>query len=197
MADDTITQTIEGKFKWINVSKIDQETIRSLGNEYRFHDFHINDCLSPIQRPKFDALTDRDYFFMALIFPVWKHKKRVVESAEIDFFIGKDYLITISDGEYAPFINFFNECASDAQKQKIYMQETSAHLLYPLLRALVASCAPIIEELNYDIKNIEENMFRGFEHHLVKEILAAKRNIIDFSRVMIVHKSVIDRKSVV
>ena len=183
-------QSIEAKdLHWINVSRVTSEEMNWLKEKFHFHQLHLDDCLSPYQRPKLDV--HPDYLFMVLIFPIYKRKTREIVSSEVDFFIGSNFLVTVHRNELAPLINFFNACQLSKTKQEKYFTGNPSAVLYELLNQLLSSCKPILESNSYSINDIEESIFRGYERRMVREILIVKRNIINFRKIIQVHRSVL------
>jgi len=185
-------QTIETRgLRWINVSRVTSPEMEYLKREFNFHQLHLDDCLSPYQRPKLDIRSD--YLFLVLVFPIYRRKTREIISSEVDFFIGSNFLITVHRNELPPLINLFNACQASKSKQDKYFTGNPSVLLYELLNQLLISCKPILEFLNYFIDDIEESIFRGYERRMVREILIAKRDIINFRRIMQIHRSILTK----
>ncbi|OIP76525.1 MAG: hypothetical protein AUK09_01700 [Parcubacteria group bacterium CG2_30_36_38] len=185
-------QTIETRgLRWINVSRVTSPEMEYLKREFNFHQLHLDDCLSPYQRPKLDIRSD--YLFLVLVFPIYRRKTREIISSEVDFFIGSNFLVTVHRNELPPLINLFNACQASKSKQDKYFTGNPSVLLYELLNQLLISCKPILEFLNYFIDDIEESIFRGYERRMVREILIAKRDIINFRRIMQIHRSILTK----
>ena len=187
----TIQQIETKNLRWINVSRVTQEEMDWLERKFHFHPLHLADCLSPLQRPKLDVAPD--YLFMVLLFPIYRRKTRKIISSEVDFFITSNLLVTVHHNELSPLINFFNLCQISKSQQKKYLTGNPAVLLYELLNRLLGYCNPILDNLNINVDTIEEHIFRGYERRMVREILIAKRNIVNFRRIMEVHHSIISK----
>jgi len=185
-------QTIETRgLRWINVSRVTSPEMEYLKREFNFHQLHLDDCLSPYQRPKLDIRSD--YLFLVLVFPIYRRKTREIISSEVDFLSGSNFLVTVHRNELPPLINLFNACQASKSKQDKYFTGNPSVLLYELLNQLLISCKPILEFLNYFIDDIEESIFRGYERRMVREILIAKRDIINFRRIMQIHRSILTK----
>jgi len=179
------------KLTWLNVSQITPVEMDFLKENFHFHSFHLEECLSKTQRSKFS--TTSKYFFISLLFPVYKRRTRKIISAEVDFFVGPNYLITLHRKELSPLINFLNTCQISESEQKKYLTNNPMTLLYEILDRLLSHCLPIIDNFNLNINNIEEYIFRGYEKRMVKEILIVKTNIIGFRRIMQAHQNIISK----
>jgi len=191
MANTNIQEIKNGSLRWINITHISEIEIKYLEENFHFHSLHLKDCLSLSQRPRIEK--ERDYIFIALLFPVYKRKERKIISAEVDFFISNDFLITVHRNELAPLINFFNLCQVSQSQRAKYLKDSPANLLYTILKILLDSCLPILDTLNKNISNIEDQIFKGYERRMVKEILLTKRSIICFSQTMQIHRLIMKR----
>lgn len=112
----TIQQIEVHGLTWINVTRVGHDEIKYLEETFKFHPLHLADCLSPMQRPKLDA--KHNYLFMVLLFPIYRRKTREIIPAEVDFFIGPNYLVTVHNNELSSLINFFNLCQISNSEQK-------------------------------------------------------------------------------
>ncbi len=191
MANLNIQEIKSKNLTWINVSACEPKEMKKIEQRFKLHPLHINDCLSPVQRPKLDITTN--YLFMVLLFPVYNRRTRKIISSEIDFFINSNTLITIHRGELAPLINFFNLCQTNQEQKEKYFIGSPAILIYELLNRLLSSCNPILGNMNLNINSIEENIFDGYEKRMVREILIAKTNIVNFRRITQSHRLVVTK----
>ncbi len=187
----TIQQIKTKNLLWLNISRVSSEEMKYLEEKHKFHPLHLTDCVSPTQRPKLNISSK--YLFMVLLFPKYNRRTREITSTEVDFFIGSNFLVTVHRNELSPLINFFNLCQISQSQQKKYFTGNPAVLLYEILNRLLSYCGPILDNINLNVSNIEEHIFRGYERRMVKEILIAKRNIVNFRRIMQVHRTVISK----
>jgi len=132
--------------------------------------------------------------YFILTFPSYNKELREIESSEVDFFIGSKYLITISDGKTPTLRNLFNELnTNEYSREKYMMGNHPVFLLYEVLHRLQNYTMPMLDHITQEIEDIEKRIFKGEEKKLVVEILHAKRNIVDFRRIMQAHKNIIKK----
>ncbi len=178
---------------WINIIDPTDKEIEFLKEQYKFDQLNLNDAYGDVrsQRAKFD---DREhYLFLVLHFPIYHKDKQRILPAEVDFFIGKDYLITIHNNELEPLKNFLKLCQEFEHYRLKHMSKNPSVLLYEILDRLLDACFPMIDHIGEDIENIEDNLFLGKEKEMVKKILTIKRNITNFRRIMQSHKNIIKK----
>ncbi|MCD4705053.1 magnesium transporter CorA, partial [bacterium] len=96
-----LIQKIKSKsFTWINITKANSGSIEYLRENFDFHALELEDCLNPTYRAKLDEFDD--HLFIIINLPIFNRQTRTISLSEVDIFVGKDYLITINDGELIP-----------------------------------------------------------------------------------------------
>lgn len=176
--------------RWVNVTKPEKSELAYLAKEFKFHPLDLEDCASPAQRPKVDEYPH--YLFLVLIFPLYDRKTGELVPAEVDFFISDKYIVTVHRSELFPFMEFFEQCRKDLALQKRVMA-SSDQLLYEILDRLLMHAFPMLDHIAVDISRLQKEIFAGKEQQFVREILATRRNIVAFRRIMAAHKSIIRR----
>jgi len=181
----------ENGVTWTNVSKIGLDELQYLEENFHFQALHLADCYSPLQRPKVNL--QPDYLFMVLLFPIYRRKTREIITAEIDFFISKNFIVTVHNNELAPVINFFNLCQINEPQRQQYFTGNPAVLLLEILNRLCSYCQPILDDMQLANASIEEHIFQGYERRMVQEILIVKRNLANLRQITRVHESIISQ----
>jgi magnesium transporter len=171
-----------GKVTWVNIEKPIPEDMEYLREEYNFHPLDLEDCLSPIERPKIDEY--EDYLFIVMHFPIYNRDQQVSQPSEVDFFIGARYLITVHEGNLKPMARLFDECQQDEEKRREFMSKGAARLLYAILDYLVDYIMPILYKVSSNIRQIERDMFTEDMRHIVRGISIVRRDIIALRRII-------------
>lgn len=171
-----------GDLTWVNIEQPTELETEYLADRYPFHPLDLDDCLSRIQRPKIDKY--RDYLFMVFHFPVFHKEARVTKASQISVFIGKDYLITLHNGDLKPLVKFFKECEIDEESRQENFSEGSGYLLYRVIDRLVDYCIPISNKMLDNIEDVEDRIFSDTKRSQIKEISVLRRDIISFRRIV-------------
>lgn len=187
----TINIITSANFTWIHITKPNKKAIAYLDKNFAFHPLDLKDSAPPMQRPK--IIDHFNYVFMILLFPYYDKKNKVLTPSEFDFFIGKDYLITIQDSKIDTIDNFFLKLQNNQILKKEYFDENPINVLIDIIYKLYNYCFPILNHLNLDTQEIEGNLFKTQEKYLIKEILRIKNNITSFHKTIRAHKNVIRR----
>lgn len=176
---------------WTHVTKPTDEDLSYLQEKYGFHPLDIADVKTVSQRPKIDEYSN--YLFMVLLFAYHDKNEQEIEATEINIFIGATYLVTATDGRENEVENFFNECQHDESIKQLYMSGHPVQLLHELLHRLQSQTYPMLDHISMDMEKIEKQLFAGNEKRMVREILAVRRNIVAFRRIMQSHKNIIKK----
>lgn len=175
------------KVSWVHATRTSKEELLALKKRFRFDPLDLADCAPPLQRVK---LVERSsYLFLILLFPVFDRKSRQVKPVEVDFFIGKNYLVTINQPEIEGVKKIFESAQKDRHLRMKLLGESPARLLYELLEEMTAECFPMLFHIERDIDSVEEKMTEIHHRATIHEIFRIKTNIINFKRSMQPHKA--------
>src|SRR5262245_32800598 len=106
------------------------ETVNALRARCGWHPLDVEDVLSKRQRPKVDDYVEDGYLFGVLHFPAYDKNVQRLNSGELDFFIGPDYLVTISNVELLPITRLFSRVEEDERLRDTLFSKGSGRLLY-------------------------------------------------------------------
>lgn len=179
MSAQTITY---GKVTWTDLNQPTHEDIEHLRRNFSFHPLDLEDCLSKIERPKIDEYDD--YLFIVMHFPIYDQDRQVSEPAEIDFFIGSSYLVTVHDGRLKPVVQLFEDCRAYERTRQRHMSAGASRLLHSVIDKLVDYCFPILAKVDHNIQAIEERVFTENMHDIVQRISVVRRDIIALRRII-------------
>lgn len=174
----------EKSLTWVNIDKIDDQSLKFLADNYNFHHLDLEDLRGESQTPKLDVY--KNYLFVVLQFPQWNAKLKKVVSHEMDVFLGKDFLITIQHNKSKELKNFFFRCMKNKRIKSKWMSKNSGYLFYKILEALFRNSQPILNNLGKLLSKIEEEVFKGEapDSVLVKQLAMHRRNILAFRRIL-------------
>ena len=176
--------------EWINITNAGKNELEFLRKQYNFSISHLQPSSAKMiaQRPvveKWDG-----YIFMILHYPI-RQGDRIV-SAEVDFFIGHGFLVTLHNNNLEALNNFFSFAKKEEKSTITYSHESSIMLLYEILERLMANCLLILDTTAADISTIEEMIFdERKQKHAISHILNLRRNITNFRKVMQSHKNIL------
>lgn len=176
-------------FVWVHIPDPTEDDIRYLKNEYQFHSLDLEDCLSEHERPKVEEYDN--YIFVLMHFPALKKRTKFIELDELDFFVGKNFLVTLNGPKLDTITEIFDQCKKSAKARKFFMEKGSGHLLYNIVSMLFDEAFPFIDRINADVRQIEHLLFENGHNakNLLYEIMILKRQIINLRRIILPQRS--------
>jgi magnesium transporter len=169
---------------WVNVVAPDVEVATGLADRFGWHPLDVEDIVSKRQRPKVDSYEDDGYLFAVLHFPVFDSAIQRLNAAELDFFVGPDYLVTLPNRELLPVTRLFGRCEDDAAFREQLFAKGSGRLLYEVLDDLFDYCFPILDKIGHKLDRVEDDMFELRAEDVVRDISNVKQEIISYRKVI-------------
>jgi magnesium transporter len=167
---------------WIHLDAPNLEESSGLAQRVDWHALDLEDVLSKRQRPKIDDYPE--YLFGVLHFPVYDKAIQRLNAAELDFFLGPDYLVTFPNVELLPVTRLFQRCNDDADLRSQLFSKGSGRLLYEVLDDLFDYCFPILDKIAHKLDSIEDDMFEGHAEDVVRDISNVKQEIISYRKII-------------
>ncbi len=110
-------ETIEGKrFSWIDLQNPDRTDVEELAKKYQFNALNIEDCMTKFELPKLDSYND--HFFVILHFPPISPKVGIAKNSQLSIFLGKDFLVTVHQGDLKPLVDLVELCKTNSDQQR-------------------------------------------------------------------------------
>ena len=169
-------ETIQNEgYSWSDIQKPIRNDMEELGKNYPFHKLNLEDCLSKIQLPKVDKY--EDHMFIILHFPPLKKEKNGPKFSQLCIFIGKNYLITVHQGDLDPLVEMFLNCKTNENERKTLLGKSPGYLLHKIIDVLVDELFHSLKKIEANLDEIEEDVFDERKSDAL-EISALRREII-------------------
>jgi magnesium transporter len=162
-------------FTWYHVEDVRGPALDELAKRFGLHELAIEDCRNLRQRAKVEEF-DRHLFVIANNVHFTSEKEECF-FGEIDFFAGKDFVISVHDGPSRSY---------RAVRPKFDADPKMAHpgnVLEEFLDWLVDQYLPVLDRIEDRIEAIEERVVDQPSPAILSEIFALRRALIEFRRV--------------
>src|SRR5881398_2204240 len=169
---------------WIHLESLEPEIVNQLRARFGWHPLDVEDVLSKRQRPKIDDYADEGYLFGVLHFPVYDRSIQRLNAAELDVFVGPDYLVTLPAVELLPVTRLFQRCEEDDRFREQLFSKGSGRLLYEVLDDLFDYCFPILDKIGHKLDSLEDDVFEGRSEEVVRDISNVKQEIISYRKII-------------
>jgi len=168
--------------RWIHMDDPRLAHREWLEEHYEFHPLDWEDVYSRNQRPKLDAYDD--YLFIVLHFPIFEKSSGRLLTAEMDMFVGPDYLITFTETPIAPLQAMFERMESREELREQTFSKGSGYLLYKIVDTNTDAAFPMLRKMGNKLDRLEDKILEGRSSEIVKDISNAKQEIINFRRIV-------------
>lgn len=191
---------------WIDLESPSHKEVMELQDVFNFHPLCIEDCMTYSNSPKLDEFDD--YLFLVTHEPALNHDTVLPESPEIDFFLGRNFLISWHHYQSRAVEKIKSDCHAEsvnhqsgkyrskkaAPKQDISLFRNSDFILQAILDKIIDNYFPVIDSLDGRIDDIEEHVLSANANRTVlSDIIVAKRQLAAFRRIMGPQRDVISK----
>ena len=168
---------------WVDFMHPSGEQVAFLRERFQFHQLHLDDLVSRLQRPKLDDNDEPNYIFMVLHFPVFDSRTRMPTVSEIDFFVGPNFVVTAHDGRLKAHMRILQSAAELQQRQQM-MERGPGFLLYKVIANLLNACMPMLLVLDEKLDRLDEGIFTEDVQKMVRELSFLRRDVITMRRIL-------------
>jgi magnesium transporter len=168
--------------RWINIVRPRSIDMAWIEEHFDFHPLDYEDVRSRNQRPKIDEYDD--YLFIVLHFPRYDKKVSRLNAAEVDIFVGPDFMITLPNESLQPISYLFERCRTNEELRDNLFSKGPGYLLYKIVDDCVDASFPMLAKMGNKLERIEEDIFEGKGEDVVRDISNVKQEIINFRKVV-------------
>ncbi|MEK0345603.1 MAG: magnesium transporter CorA family protein [Nitrosopumilus sp.] len=151
---------IQGKkFVWINLQNPDRKEVEKLAEKYNFNTLNIEDCMTKFELPKLDSY--EKHFFVILHFPPLAQKIGISKNSQLSIFLGKDFIVTVNQGDLKPLVELVEICKtdSDQQRKERLLGKSSGVLLHEIIDVLVDDLLHTSRKIIANLDEMEDRVF--------------------------------------
>lgn len=185
----TTTHSARG-LVWIDMQSPTEDEVGSLVKRYGLHPLVGEELRNSPSLPKISI--QKDYILVVLILPVRvkRNGAHSVVNREVDFVIGKNYLITAHPDGIEQLEYFARIFETNAILNKDSNIEHTGHLFYYMVKRLYAGMYEDLENLRDALARAEEQVFLGEERKMVQALSSISRELIDFREAIRIHRDI-------
>ena len=175
--------SLEGReLRWIHIERPRPVDRAWLEEHFDFHPLDYEDVFSRNQRPKIDEYDD--YLFIVLHFPRFDKNLGRLNAAELDLFVGPDFVITLPNEPLQPVEYLFERCRASEELRAQLFSKGSGYLLYKIVDDCVDASFPMLRKMGNKLERLEQDIFEGRSAEIVRDISNVKQEIINFRKIV-------------
>jgi magnesium transporter len=191
--EDAVTALNEGGYIWLNFYNPRAEELHSLVDTMGVHPLSVEDCLDNSQVPKIEHFANNTF----IIFNAFSYKDKTLFIDEVDLFLGKNFLITVS-GINSEGRKPFNGVINIIENDHALAKGGPAFLMHIVLDYIVDQKLDAFESLEDELEDAEDAVlndpagFKPSELMRLKKYLVTLRKSIFHEREILVKISRMD-----
>jgi len=168
--------------RWIHIELPRTADRDWLEEHFDFHPLDYEDVFSRNQRPKLDQYDD--YVFIVLHFPLFDKDTNRILTAELDLFMGPDYLVTMPNMPLPPLSAMFERYREKDDLREEVFSKGTGYLLYKIVDTGVDASFPMLRKTALKLERLEDDIFEGRSSEIVRELSDTKQEIINFRKIV-------------
>ncbi len=184
-----LVRSDKGLLLWVDLDNPTPEEIKNiLEGVFQFHPLAIEDCVQPNSLPKVE---DYEEYLFIVTHAVDFTRTEKFNSTELDFFLGKDFLVTFHTAplrSVATLIDRYSKSLGVGPRGP----DRIAHTLIDLMVDLYV---PVVHELHAELEELEEHVLakESVQKTLVGELLHVRNDFTRLRTIVRPQRDVIDR----
>ena len=174
---------------WVDIATPTDAEKRILSDTFHFHELAVEDAVLELHHPKIETYGGMLYLILHGIVAGKKHQG--FETRDIDYFLGRNYLVTV---HHHPSRSIAAE-REVLKRHGALLGEGSCSLLHRLVDRLVDHYGPEVDALEDRLNALEQRVFNPGKRSPLREILRLKSDIASLRRVTLPQRDAINRLS--
>jgi magnesium transporter len=164
---------------WVDIDTRDEQKVAMLKDIFHFHPLAIEEAVSPDSRVKLEEFNEYVLLIVRTVaFCETTDDPYDLDTANISFFLGKNYLVTVHGADTNPV-----DTTRELLKRKPELATHGpAKLMHAIVDQAVDAYFPIIDKLDEFMDSLEERIFAQFDQNALREVFAVKRLVLNLRR---------------
>ena len=175
-----------GATLWVDLKAPGDAERRLLSEVFGFHPLSVEDAVSALQFPKIEAYPG--YLYVVLHGIDAEPKQTQFATRDVDFFLGRNYLVTVHDGDSRSIDAIREMC----DRHEHILKEGPVALMHRIVDRMIDNYRPVFEEIEARVGRLEEEAFAGHER-LSRRVMRLKRDVSSMRRVLVPQRDAIGR----
>jgi len=176
-SEEAVAALNEGGFIWMNFYKPGIEELHSLVDTMAVHPLSVEDCLDSSQVPKIEHFPGNTF----IIFNSYCYHKKMLHIDEVDLFIGKNFLITVS-GINSEDRKPLNNVVKIIENDPGLARSGPAFLLHVVLDYVVDEKFKAFEALEDELEVAEDEVLDNPADFKVTELIRLRRDLVNLRK---------------
>lgn len=183
-------------FLWVDLENpAPEETKFLLEDVFHFHPLSVEDCVMVSPSPKVEEYTPKEgdlfaqYLFIVIHAVDYSRKDGVFATSELNFFLGKNFLVTFHDVPLRSIQSTEERCL----KSTVHVARAPDRVAHTLLDGIVENYKPALDELSLEIAEVEQQAMQSPTKETLNRILQIKKEVLHLRQIIGPQREVLAR----
>lgn len=173
---------------WVDLESPTRDEIHAVMDEFSIQPLIAEELLLPSSKPRAEFL--RGYVYLILHFPALRHSHKHREQ-EVDFVIGKNFLVTTHYEAIDPIHNFSKIFEVNSALEATSIGGHAGFIFCSLVKRLYKGVEHELEFIRHDLTTVEEHIYSGEEVLMVEAISRVARDLLNLRQILEPHREVL------
>lgn len=175
---------------WVDITQPTPDEVAKVFEEFHIQPSIANEFLTPSIKSRVEL--HRAYIYLILHFPAYKHSHSVDTKQEVDFIIGRNFLITARYDTVDSIDKFAKIVEVNSILDRGVEENCTAVIFFGILQEIYQSLINELEYTESTLGNIEKGIFSGKEKDMVFALSEVSRNLLNFKKATDFHGEALD-----
>src|SRR5688572_15418948 len=183
-------------FLWVDLEAPSPEEAKIvLDDIFHFHPLSVEDCIMVSPSPKVEEYQPKEedkfspYLFIVIHAVDYSRRDGVFATSELNFFLGKNFLVTYHDVPLKSIQSTADRCL----KSTVHIARAPDRVAHTLLDAIVENYKPALEELSFEIAELEDDALQRPNRETLNRIILIKREVFHLRQIIGPQREVLGR----
>ncbi len=183
-------------FLWVDLERPSpEEARRILADIFHFHPLSVEDCIGVSSSPKVEEYVPKEddrfspYLFMVIHAVDYSRKDGVFATSELNFFLGKNFLVTYHDVPLKSIQATEERCL----RSTMHIARAPDRVAHTLLDGIVENYKPALEELSLEIAALEDQVVQNPTKATLNRIVQIKKEVLHLRQIIGPQREVLSR----
>jgi magnesium transporter len=166
---------------WTDLVEPTTEEIRDVAKRYGIDPLVAHEMVIPSFKHRVESR--HNYIYLILHFPAWKLSKDSKESQEVDFLIGKDFIITTRFEQIDAVDRFAKKIEVESILEKNSQGAPRDLIFFGLLNEIFSGILDQLDYIEDCLMDVQDRIFKGKEKEMVVALSEVSRHLLDFKKI--------------
>jgi magnesium transporter len=171
--DDAVSAMAEGGFVWFNFYQPTREILCSMIDKVGIHPLSVEDCFDEEQVPKIEYFMNNTF----IIFNSFSYVGGTLFIDEVNLFLGKNFLITVS-GHHADDRKPLNNITDIIEKGNTNAKAGPDYLMHNILDWIVDGKYKAFDDMEDELENAEELLLDDVERFKPLQLINMRKSLM-------------------